>query len=77
MIKKFSDLNGKVYWWKISQSKKDIEKLLWAKFQDYNPGIASKKALRMVPPMESSENEIESGSVSHSVVSDSLRPRGL
>ena len=70
-------MNGKVYWWKISQSKKDIKKFICAKFQDYNPGIASEKALRMVPPMESSESQIESGSVSHSIVSDSLWPRGL
>ena len=61
----------------VSQSKKDIEKFIWAKFQNYNPGIASQKALRMVLPMESSESQIESGSVSHSVVSDSLWPRGL
>ena len=56
----------------VSQSKKDIKKFICAKFQDYNPGTASEKALRMVPPMESSESQIESGSVSHSIVSDSL-----
>ena len=59
----------------VSQSKKDTEKFIWAKFQDYNPGIASEKALRMVLPMESSK--IESGSVSYSVVSNSLWPCGL
>ena len=32
--------------WKLSQSKKETEKFIWAKFEDYNSGIASQKALK-------------------------------
>ena len=38
---------------KNSRSKKEMENFIQAKFEDYNPGRASQKALRTVPPIRS------------------------
>ena len=37
----------------ISRSKKEMENFIQTKFEDYNPGRASQKALRTVPPVRS------------------------
>ena len=39
----------------ISQSKKELENFIGAKFGDHNPGRASQKALRTVPPVRSQD----------------------
>ena len=35
----------------MSQSKKELENLIQAEFEDYNPGRTSQKALRTVLPV--------------------------
>ena len=45
----FSGIDEKL----ISPSKKEMENFIRAKFEDYNPGRASQKALRTVPPIRS------------------------
>ena len=39
----------------ISRSMKEMENFILAKFEDYNPGRASQKALRTVPPVRSQD----------------------
>ena len=44
-----------ICWQNISQSKKEMENFIWAKFEDYNLGRAFQKALRTVPPIRSQD----------------------
>ena len=39
----------------ISQSKKELENFIWAKFENYNLGRASQEDLKTVPPIESQD----------------------
>ena len=71
---------GLNYQQKINQSKKGLGNFNWVKSKDYNPGRASQKALRIVPPIRSQGTVYISflrQSASRSVVSDSLRPHRL
>ena len=41
-----------------SRSKKEMENFIQTKFEDYDPGIASQKALRIVLPVRSQNTVI-------------------
>ena len=42
----------------ISWSKKELENFIWAKFEDYNLGRASQKALRTIPSVRNQDRVI-------------------